>query len=82
MVHSCREREERFDPNWKTLEASIASLMPSLGFNISLKNSRGQLTKTKLTSYERRVVKFIAWKVAWKKRTCGHFTAAMTKFGW
>ena len=40
------------------------------------------MTKTKLTSYERRVVKLIGWKVAWKKRTYGHFATAMTKFGW
>ena len=42
----------------------------------------GQLTKTKLTSYERRVVKLIGWKVAWKEGTYGHFAMAMTKFGW
>ena len=40
------------------------------------------MTKTKLTSYERRVVKFISRKVAWKKRTCRHFVVAMTKFSW
>ena len=40
------------------------------------------MTKTKLTSYKRRVVKLIGWKVAWKEGTCGHFASAMTKFGW
>ena len=39
------------------------------------------MTKTKLTSYERRVVKLIGWKVVWKEGTCRHFAAAMTKFG-
>ena len=40
------------------------------------------MTKTKLTSYERRVVKFIGRKVAYKKRTYRHFATAMMKFGW
>jgi len=34
-----------------------------------------------MTSYERRVVKLIGWKVALKEGTCRHFVAAMTKFG-
>jgi hypothetical protein len=40
-----------------------------------------QLTKTKLTSYKRRVVKLVGWKVAWKERTCRHFAMAMMKLG-
>ena len=38
------------------------------------------MTKTKLTSYERRVVKLITWKVVWKEGTYRHFATAMTKF--
>ena len=41
---------------------------------------RGQLTKTKLTSYKRRVVKLIGWVVAWMEGTYRHFAVAMTKF--
>ena len=40
------------------------------------------MTKTKLTSYKRRVVKLIGWKVAWKEGTYRHFAAAMTKLDW
>jgi len=40
---------------------------------------RRQLTKTKLRSYKRRVVKLIGWKVAWKEGTHRHFATAMTK---
>ena len=40
------------------------------------------MTKTKLTSYERRVVKLTGWKVAWKEGTCTHFATSMMKFGW
>ena len=40
------------------------------------------MTKTKLMSYKRRVVKLIGWEVAWKEGTYRHFAPAMTKFGW
>ena len=40
------------------------------------------MTKTKLTSYQRGVVEFIGWKVAWEEGTYGHFAMTMTKFGW
>ena len=43
---------------------------------------RGQLAKTKLTSYQRGVVEFIGWKVAWEEGTYGYFATTMTKFGW
>ena len=43
---------------------------------------RGQLTKTKLMSYKRRVVKLIGWKVARKKGAYRHFATAMMKFSW
>ena len=43
---------------------------------------RGELTKTKLTGYERQIVKLISWKVAWKEGICSHFATAMMKFSW
>jgi len=43
---------------------------------------RRQLTKTKLTSYKRRVVELIGWKVAWNEGTYRHIATAMMKFGW
>jgi hypothetical protein len=43
---------------------------------------RRQLTKTKLTSYKRGVVKLICWKVAWEEGACSHLAMTMTKFGW
>jgi len=39
LVQSCKQKKGRSDPSWKTLEDSSTSLIPSLGFNISLKNS-------------------------------------------
>ena len=40
------------------------------------------MTKTKLTSYKRGVVKLIGWKVAWEEGAYSHFAMTMTKFGW
>ena len=42
------------------------------GTHILEEQLRRQLTKTKLMSYKRRVVKLIGWKVAWKEGTCRH----------
>ena len=41
LIQSCKQREGRYDPSWKALEASSTSLIPSLGLSISLKNSWG-----------------------------------------
>ena len=39
LIQSCKQREERSYPCWKTLEASSTSLIPSLVLSISLKKS-------------------------------------------
>ena len=47
LTQSCKEKEGRSDPNWKTLEVSSTSLISSLGFRVFLNNRQGGVDRSR-----------------------------------